>query len=119
MMIRGLKDCSEIAALDGCVLRELFNSDKQELSIRYSLAHAKVGPLKSTCPHKLKNSEVYYIIQGKGIMHIDDESAQVGPGDAIYIPPGARQYMTNTRETELEFLCIVDPAWRAQDEQKC
>jgi len=49
-------------------------------------------------------------------MFINGESADAGPGDAIYIPPHARQYIHNTGAGELRFLCIVDPAWRAEDE---
>jgi mannose-6-phosphate isomerase-like protein (cupin superfamily) len=50
-------------------------------------------------------------------MHIDEESLEVGAESAIYIPPGARQYIENTGDSDLEFLCIVDPAWREEDEE--
>jgi mannose-6-phosphate isomerase-like protein (cupin superfamily) len=41
----------------------------------------------------------------------------VGPGDTVYIPPGAGQQITNTGRSDLVFLAIVDPAWRAEDEE--
>jgi len=91
--------------------------DKADLQIRYSLAHAMVKPGQSSLPHKLKTSEVYYILEGQGIMHVDDESAKVGFGQAVYIPPNSRQYIENTGDSDLKFLCIVDPAWRPQDEE--
>ena len=50
-------------------------------------------------------------------MHIDGESAPVHPGQAIYIPPHALQHIENTGTSDLKFLCIVDPAWRAEDEE--
>jgi mannose-6-phosphate isomerase-like protein (cupin superfamily) len=50
-------------------------------------------------------------------MHVDDEVASVEPGDAIEIPPGATQWIANIGDSDLEFLCIVDPAWRAEDEE--
>jgi mannose-6-phosphate isomerase-like protein (cupin superfamily) len=49
-------------------------------------------------------------------MHIDDEVQTVGAGDAIYIPPHARQYISNIGAEPLIFICIVDPAWRKEDE---
>ena len=49
-------------------------------------------------------------------MHINNESETVGPQDTIYIPPEAIQYIENKGSTELEFICIVDPAWRSEDE---
>ena len=116
MFSRFLKDCSEFIAGDASILREIFHPDKEDLKLHYSLAHAKVMPGESTKPHKLKTSEVYYILEGQGRMHIDKESCMVKPGCTIYIPPNARQYIENTGDSALKFLCIVDPAWKAENE---
>jgi len=116
MFIRPLSACPEFIAGDACRLRELLHPQKAPLALRYSLAHARVDPGAATLPHVLRSSEVYYIISGTGTMHIDQESAPVRPGDAVYIPPGARQHIVNTGAGELVFLCIVDPAWRPEDE---
>ena len=117
MFLKRLKGCREFTAGDGSILRELLHPEKTELQIRYSLAHAKVAAGQETFPHKLKASEVYYITAGYGLMHIDEGTFEVGPESAIYIPPGARQYIENTGDSDLEFLCIVDPAWREEDEE--
>jgi len=116
MFVNKLQDCREFIAGDGSLLRELLHAEKGEFSFRYSLAHAKVKKGEETKPHKLKTSEVYYILEGRGIMRIEEESFEVGPGTVIYIPPGARQYIKNTQDSDLFFLCIVDPAWRPEDE---
>ncbi len=117
MLVTGLEDCEEFIAGDATRLRELLHPDKAALDIRYSLAHAVVEPGLSTTPHRLKTSEVYYIIGGVGLAHVDGEEAAVRPGQAVYIPPGAVQYITNTSGEDLVFLCIVDPAWRDEDEE--
>jgi mannose-6-phosphate isomerase-like protein (cupin superfamily) len=117
MLIKELKYCEEIIAGDHTVLRELLHPAKEHLSIRYSLAHAEVKPGETSSPHRLKTSEVYYILEGEGIMHINDESAGVHGGQAIYIPPHSIQYIHNTGRTWLKFICIVDPAWRTEDEE--
>ncbi len=116
MFIRDLQDCEEFIAGDNSILRELLHPAKAGLDIRYSLAHAVVKPGQTSTPHRLKTSEVYYILEGEGVMHIGDEIAIVRCGQAIYIPPGSRQYIQNTGQIELKFLCIVDPAWRKEDE---
>ncbi len=67
--------------------------------------------------HRLRTSEVYYILAGEGLMHINDETAPVGPGQAIYIPPHAVQCLYNPGSVDLSFFCIVDPAWRQEDEE--
>lgn len=117
MLIKDLKDCEEFTAGDNSIIRELLHPDKVYLAIRYSLAHAVVKQGKTAKPHKLKTSEVYYILEGEGIMHIDDEAMDVHPGQAVYIPPGSNQYISNTGNSDLVFLCIVDPAWCKEDEE--
>ncbi len=117
MFIRDLHNCEEIIAGDLTILRELLHPDRANLEIRYSLAHAVVKPGKSSLPHKLKTSEVYYVLEGDGIMHVDNESAKVHSGQTVYIPPNSFQYIQNTGDSDLKFLCIVDPAWRPEDEE--
>jgi len=116
MFIRKLSDCEEFIAGDNCTLREILHPDKADLRLRYSLAHAIVKPGMTTLLHRLRTSEVFYIIRGEGVMHIDDETAPVGPGSTVYIPPNAKQCIHNAGTTDLVFLCIVDPAWRKEDE---
>lgn len=90
--------------------------DKQPIELRYSLAHAVVPVGQTSVPHSLTTSEVYYILSGTGEMHIADEVQTVEPGDAVYIPPNARQFIRNSGPEPLVFICMVDPAWRKEDE---
>jgi len=117
MFARNLNDCEEFIAGDNTILREILHPDKADLALRYSLAHAIVKPGDTSQPHRLKTSEVYYILEGQAVMTIDDEQKKVGPGDTIYIPPMAVQYIQNTGKNNLVFICIVDPAWRVEDEE--
>ncbi len=117
MFIRNLKSCKKFIAGDSSVLRELLNARKGEFAFGYGLAHAVVKPKKATKPHKLKTSEVYYVLEGIGRMHINKEVSNVRPGDTIYIPPDRLQYIENIGKSDLVFLCIVDPAWRLQNEE--
>ncbi len=116
MLIRKLSECEEFIAGDGTRLRELLHPDKQPINLRYSLAHAIVPVGQTSLPHSLTTSEVYYILQGKGEMHINEEQQIVEAGDAVYIPPNAKQYIHNFGDKALIFICIVDPAWRQADE---
>jgi mannose-6-phosphate isomerase-like protein (cupin superfamily) len=117
MHVKRLRDCPEIAAGDHTRLRELLHPDRDPVAIRYSLAVAWLDSGSRSAPHRLKSSEVYFIIRGSGVMHVDAESAPVEPGDAVYIPAGSVQWLENPGATAIEFACIVDPAWRAEDEQ--
>ncbi|KAA3632510.1 MAG: cupin domain-containing protein [Calditrichaeota bacterium] len=118
MRIRKLKNCTEIKAGDSTILRELLHPDKDyPFDGRYSLAHAKLPVGTESDKHKLTTDEVYYILEGKGEMYVDGETVIVEKGDTIEIPPNAVQSIKNIGDCELLFLCIVDPAWRAEDEE--
>lgn len=117
MLIKRSRDCNEFLAGDGCMLREYLNPAKEPgLSIRYSLAHAKVPPKGETKPHSLTHSEVYCIISGHGVMNVNGNFASVEEGAVVYIPPGSTQNIKNTGNSDLMFLCIVDPAWTPECE---
>jgi mannose-6-phosphate isomerase-like protein (cupin superfamily) len=116
MIIKSLGGTFEFSAGDSSFLKELLHPAKESLAIGYSLAHAVVKPGEKTLPHRLKSSEVYYVLEGRGLMHVDGERAEVEAGQAVYIPPLAVQSIENTGSNDLAFLCIVDPAWRAEDE---
>ena len=112
-----MKKCEEIIAGDNTILRELLSPLKDKVNIRYSLAHAKVKPGEITYAHRLKSSEIYYILEGEGEMYIDNEKEKVFTGQVIYIPPNSIQRIKNTGMNDLIFLCIVDPAWKSEDEE--
>ncbi len=120
MIVKRLKDCEEIVALDGTVLRELLNPlhSDDKMHLNYSIAHAIVRPGESSMPHRFfEASEVYYILSGKGRMHIDNESEEVSLGDTVYIPPKGVQYIENIGSEDLAFLCIVYPSWYPEAEE--
>ncbi|MEM3112669.1 MAG: cupin domain-containing protein [candidate division WOR-3 bacterium] len=117
MKIKSLKQCPEFTAGDNSKLREILNPKKEGLKLNYSLAYAQVKPKKRTLKHRLKYTEVYFIINGKGMMHIDRKKRIVKSKDTIYIPPGAVQFIENIGTQPLEFLCVVNPAWEPKCEE--
>lgn len=117
MIIRDAADVAPITAADGSELREIVHPDRNAVEIGYSLAHAKVAPGASTIPHRLASTELYYLLSGTGRMHIGREAEPVHAGNAVYVPSGSVQWIENTGRLDLEFLCIVDPAWRQEDEE--
>lgn len=104
---------------DNSLLVELFHPLRleKEVSCKYSIAHARVLAHEKTLPHRLiRSSEAYYILSGRGIMHIGNEQKEVQKGKLVYIPPGSSQWIENTDDSELIFLAICDPLWREDDE---
>jgi mannose-6-phosphate isomerase-like protein (cupin superfamily) len=116
MFIRHLSSCPEFIAGDDSKLREILNPRKEKIKTQYSLAWGKIEPRRKTLPHRLTYSEVYYILKGTGKIYIDNEAKLVKQNDTIYVPPNVIQFIENTGEGNLEFLCIVDPAWQPEAE---
>jgi mannose-6-phosphate isomerase-like protein (cupin superfamily) len=100
---------------DGSEIRELLAY--RNSCIRYqSLAEARLPVGGGTIGHRhLLTEEIYYILEGQGMMRIADEVRNVGRGDAIAIPPGEFHQITNAGSTVLKFLCCCAPAYVDSD----
>jgi len=116
MTIKKLQDIEVIDGEEGTKIRQIFQPHNTLNGIRYSISHSELKPGKKSKIHKMKTSEVYYILQGEGNLQIDDEIFKVLKDQAVYIPPHSKQCIENTGKNELKFLCIVDPAWKLEDE---
>ena len=101
---------------EGTKIKQYFHPHNTLNGIRFSLAQFTIRPGKKSLRHKLQSSEIYYVLEGAGKMNIDDESFSVKKDDSVYVPPMSEQFMENTGPSDLKFLCIVDPAWKAEDE---
>ena len=59
--------------------------------------------------HKVQE-QVYYVLEGEGILTLDDTKNLMRPHDYVYVPPGVRHSFTNTGTQGLVFLVITTPA---------
>ncbi len=100
---------------DGSEIRELL-AYRNSCLRNQSLAEARLPPGASTIGHRhVKTEEIYYVLEGHGLMMIGTDQRSVGPGDAIAIPPGAFHRMTNTGQSILKFLCCCAPTYEHDD----
>lgn len=114
-----IKKSSEIESLqgnEGTKIKQYFHPHSTLNGISYSLAQFTLEPGKKSLNHKIKSSEIYYILEGVAILKIDHQLYQLGKDDSIYVPPMSEQLIENTGTINLRFLCIVDPAWKSEDE---
>jgi mannose-6-phosphate isomerase-like protein (cupin superfamily) len=118
MFIRRSQDCKEFIANDGCSLIELLHPHRLSVDLPYSLAVAKLAPGQRTHPHVLAQTEVYFLLQGRGRMHVGAETAELAAGDAVLIPAGQTQWIENIGTETLRFIALVSPPWRAEDDRR-
>lgn len=100
---------------DGSEIRELL-AYRNSCIRNQTLAEARLPPGASTIAHHhQKTEEIYYILEGKGLMRIGVETRHVGVGDAIAIPPGAEHQLTNVGNGLLRLLCCCAPGYEHDD----
>lgn len=118
MHIRRTADCEVQTANDGCAIRELLHPGDAPAELPYSLAEARVEPGARSYRHRLASAEVYYILEGCAVMHVDAEARPCMQGDVVHVPAEAEQWIENPGGNPLRFLCIVSPPWRAGDDTR-
>lgn len=61
-------------------------------------------------PHTHRLAEqVYYFIDGTGVALCGDEKHLVGPGFAMFVPPGTLHAVENTGDRDLVFVIATSP----------
>ena len=100
---------------DGSVIRELMHP-AQHASEKQSLAEARLPVGRKTLLHiHHQTEEIYYTIQGKGLMTLADEQFEVVEGDTVCITPGTSHCIESTGSDELVLLCCCSPAYSHED----
>lgn len=115
MEIRARDEAIPFVTTDGSTIRSLLDRSNAPVA-NHSLAEAELMPGQETERHHHRVSEeIYYLIQGAGRMELDGEVRDVGPGDAILIPPGSWHQIRATGDGPLRLLCSCSPPWSADD----
>jgi len=115
MDVRNLAHVAAFITKDGSEIRELL-SHRNSCIKNQSLAEARLPPGGSTQGHHhVKTEEIYYILEGQATMQVGEETRDVGPGDAIAIPPGVYHMITNRGDSTLRFLCCCAPCYEHED----
>jgi len=53
--------------------------------------------------------QVYHVLEGEGLLTLDDETVVMRRHDYVHIPPGVRHGFTNTGLVPLVFLVVTSP----------
>ena len=114
MIVRALSEAEPFTTADGSTIRELLGLPTAPVR-NQSLAEATLEPGQATQRHyHAETEEIYYLVEGSGVMEVEGERREVSPGDAVLIPPGAWHQIAAGGE-RLRFLCSCAPAYRHED----
>ncbi len=61
--------------------------------------------------HHHDNEQCYFILEGQGIMTVEDEVARVKPGDCIFIPTNTPHGLVNDGEETLTYFSAASPSF--------
>lgn len=59
--------------------------------------------------HKIQE-QVYYVLEGEGILTLGDDKHLMRTHDYVYVPPGVKHSFTNTGTAGLVFIVVTTPA---------
>jgi quercetin dioxygenase-like cupin family protein len=59
--------------------------------------------------HKVQE-QIYYVLEGEGILTVGSKEHLMRPHDYVYLPPGVPHSFTNTGLRELVFFVVTTPA---------
>jgi mannose-6-phosphate isomerase-like protein (cupin superfamily) len=115
MDIQNIDRVRAFVTKDGSEIRELL-AHRNSCIRNQTLAEARLSAGASTAPHHhVETEEIYYVLEGEGLMRVAGETRAVGQGDAIAIPPGAPHQITNSGIEVLKFLCCCAPGYEHED----
>jgi mannose-6-phosphate isomerase-like protein (cupin superfamily) len=67
-------------------------------------------PMARVARHKHRVQEqVYHVLEGEGLMEIENETHLVRKHDVIFLPPGIEHAISNTGLIDLVFLVVTSP----------
>ncbi len=78
-----------------------------------SVARLRIEPGIRSRPYRLRGiTERYLFLAGHGVVDIDGERQEVGPGDGVLIRGGSWRYVVNTGDRDLGLLAICRPRFQ-------
>jgi mannose-6-phosphate isomerase-like protein (cupin superfamily) len=115
METRSLDAAEAFTTKDGSTIRELFGIPTGGTTLQ-SLAEASLPPGGSTQRHyHVRSEEIYFLLEGRADMELEGEHRELGPGEAVAIPPGAWHEIKTLGDAEVRFLCCCAPPYTHED----
>jgi mannose-6-phosphate isomerase-like protein (cupin superfamily) len=68
--------------------------------------------------HSHEPEQMYFILEGSGLMTVGDEAQPVGAGDCIFFPSFSRHGLENTGGTVLRYLSAASPSFKKEESRK-
>ena len=67
----------------------------------------RLGAKGYTPHHKHDWEHINYVIKGRGVLTIGEETHELGAGDYALVPSGTMHQFRNPYDSDFEFICVV------------
>jgi len=103
MFVKNKGDFQLKFAENGCLTAKMI----ENVSSDYAAMYNRLDAGKSSNEHMHEDcDELYYVIDGCGLLKVGKETKKIKTGDLIVIPKGEFHFLTNEGDTSVEFLTI-------------
>ncbi|MEX2596757.1 MAG: cupin domain-containing protein [Salibacteraceae bacterium] len=106
--LQNLSEVEQIEAFDNIYVKQL---DDDSLSSTY-LIWVKSGVKRHYHEH---HTEVVYVLEGKGIMQLNEDEKTIAQGDYVFIPKGTRHSVKVEGEIPMKVISIQSPRFDGKD----
>jgi mannose-6-phosphate isomerase-like protein (cupin superfamily) len=104
---RSLHDIAQEPTRNGALKRVLLRHEEAASPYLMFLNEVYVAPGETITAHQHEDmEEVFYFLEGQGMMQIGQEEVRVAPGDRIIVPIQTVHVLTNIGDTEMKFICF-------------
>ena len=89
------------------MLIDKHNSGSERLQLNEG--RLKAGCRLSGATHPESYDEIYYVLQGHAVLHLDNDEHEIGPGAVVFIPGGTFHALENASTSEDVVILTVWP----------
>jgi mannose-6-phosphate isomerase-like protein (cupin superfamily)/pyrroloquinoline quinone (PQQ) biosynthesis protein C len=117
----GIIDLSMLKSDREAQAKEIYRNKKAKFNIDFAVDRLsfpatqvldpriiKILPGKNNEKHRHAHEAVFYIIQGSGLVSIDNHSIEITSGDTVFIPRWCTHQSQNTGDVEMKILAVTD-----------
>jgi mannose-6-phosphate isomerase-like protein (cupin superfamily) len=117
----GIIDLSMLKSDRRAQAKEIYRNKKAKFNIDFAVDRLsfpatqvldpriiKILPGKNNEKHRHAHEAVFYIIQGSGLVSIDNHSIEITSGDTVFIPRWCTHQSQNTGDVEMKILAVTD-----------
>lgn len=104
---RHVDDIPKEPTRNGALKRVLLRHEDVDSPYLMFMNEVYVKPGETITAHQHTDmEEIFYFLEGQGVMEIAGETQPVMPGDRIIVPMQINHVLTNTSDTEMKFVCF-------------